>query len=302
MKLFKIAFQIIITLQVLNSQSRANEVGGVYIKNAGSDIMHLWVNGYYQGYVRPGETRYTVSDGFITNESDRPTDSGGRTAVEESHGGWKNNQSGPIELTFQYPGDKRQSNKFDVNGRKDLAVGVNESTATSSPQPPDELEIERAPAIIKGNLQNLFGVDQEMSSEGRSVSSMKEGWNELVGDWSGGTLGQNGGNMRLIVAADGTWKMYGPSNFEASGRNMAMELEAVSWEDAFSGLDFSGPNPQPQYLLELIFSEFEVDTTDSLPQLYKMTGGFEEDRLFFKDSNVIYYHHRLKSLNRLRPN
>jgi len=152
----KTASRIILFLIAVASYGvQAKDVGAVYIKNSGKNIMHLWVNGSYQGFLRPGETRYSVSDGFITNGSDRPTTSGGRTPVEESHGGWENDKSGSVELTFQYPGDKRQTNRFSANGGSDVAVGVNESSSKKSPEPPIEDEIEKAPAILKGTLPNL---------------------------------------------------------------------------------------------------------------------------------------------------
>ena len=107
----------------LHSVIFATEPGSAYIKNSGTSIMHLWVNGSYQGYLKPGETRYTVSDGFITNDSDLPTPSGGRTAVKESHAGWENTSKDKVSITFQFPGGERKTSAASINNRVHPALG-----------------------------------------------------------------------------------------------------------------------------------------------------------------------------------
>jgi len=133
----------------------AKEPGAVYVKNSGKEIMHLWVNGSYQGYLKPGETRYTVSDGFITDSSDRPIPSGGRTPVKESHGGWENDKSGSVKVTVQYPGGTKQSDTYSADDEGNVIFGANEADNKAPPEIPNELEVENAPAIRKGRMPNL---------------------------------------------------------------------------------------------------------------------------------------------------
>lgn len=281
---------LLICLALLPAQGK--EVGAVYIKNSGKDIMHLWVNGSYQGYLRPGETRYTVSDGFITNDSDRPTAAGGRTATKESHGGWEKNKSGPIELTFQYPGDKRQTNQFSADGGKDLVVGVNESTSKTSPEPPTELEVEGAPAIIKGSMPDL------KIREG--PDNRERGFDRILGQWAGGTVGVNGGNFRYELAKDGKLKIW-PNSYAsapASSGGIVSGLEPVTWESFYKLGDFQY---NPEAVVRDVARDTKVERLSQLPQLYKLTGTpLSKDRLFFDGDAILYYHHTAGVFYRLR--
>jgi hypothetical protein len=48
---------------------------------------YVWVNGQYQGYVPAGKTKYTLMEGFVTNDSGfQPT---GTLKQTYSHAGWK---------------------------------------------------------------------------------------------------------------------------------------------------------------------------------------------------------------------
>ncbi len=132
------------------------DTGGLYVKNCGRGIVSVWVNGAYQGYLKPGETRYSISDGFITDDSDRPAPGGGKTPVRESHGGWINDGSGKIELTFRYPGGEPQTYIYPPDEQGNVVVGVNETNSAKKPQPPTDIEVENAPAILKGTAPSEY--------------------------------------------------------------------------------------------------------------------------------------------------
>ena len=171
----------------------AKDPGAVYIKNSGKDIMHLWVNGAYQGYIRPGETRYTVSDGFITQNSGN-----GRTGnpVKESHGGWENDKSGTVKIAVSFPGDKPQTTTGTPDERGDVVMSWNE-TDEPTPEGPTEAEIENAPAIIKGNKPNLK--PSKKSSETQNLDL-----GPLVGTWEGKGTAKQTDFARLRISRDGT--------------------------------------------------------------------------------------------------
>src|SRR5262249_17262862 len=82
-------------------------------KNESGSAMDVWVNGSYIGWLKPGETRYSVSDGFVTDDSFRPTPDGGRTPMVESHGGW-DNSSDKVTVTIQFRGGEMKRYEFSV--------------------------------------------------------------------------------------------------------------------------------------------------------------------------------------------
>ena len=106
------------------SIASADDPGSAYMKNSGTAPMHVWINGVYQGHLNPGETRYTVSDGFITDDSDRPTEAGGRTATRESHGGWENSSNEKITVTYQFGDGEKETRDVSVNERGEAIFGA----------------------------------------------------------------------------------------------------------------------------------------------------------------------------------
>ncbi len=78
------------------------EVGVLLIKNNGSITGHIWVDGEYQGYVPPGQAKYTVKEGFVTGDSGFQPD--GTLKQTYSHGGWATN--GPITVKIMQTDEK----------------------------------------------------------------------------------------------------------------------------------------------------------------------------------------------------
>jgi len=73
------------------------EVGVLFLKNNGPNIGWVWVNGVYQGYVSPGQARYTVKEGFVTRDSGYQAD--GTLKQTYAQGGWDGN--GPVKVLIK---------------------------------------------------------------------------------------------------------------------------------------------------------------------------------------------------------
>ena len=163
---------------VIRSQAHAQEPGSAYIKNTGSSKVQIWINGSYQGYIKPGETRYTVSDGFITQDSDQPLPDGSRTTTKESHGGWENNSKDSVEITYQFPDGERKTLTVSANERGEALAGVTNKEGVTPPVPTDE-ERENAPAILKGSMSNLKSKDKK-----ERPSKTSSDISNVVGSWT----------------------------------------------------------------------------------------------------------------------
>lgn len=152
----------------LGSVAFANEPGSAYVKNSGTEIMHLWVNGAYQGYLKPGETRYAISDGFITNDSGN-----GRTGnpVKESHAGWENTSKDKVSITYQFQGGEKKTSDASADERGQVIFGATNREG-SQPKLPSDEERENAPAIIKGSKANLDGSDKRLEPEDSDVKGL----------------------------------------------------------------------------------------------------------------------------------
>jgi hypothetical protein len=161
----------------MQSVASASEPSSVYVKNSGTGILHVWVNGFYQGFLKPGEVRYSVSDGFITNDSDRPTASGERTAVKESHAGWENKSEEKVSITYQFSGGEKKTSDVSANERGEAVFGATNKEG-AEPEVPSDIERENAPAIIKGNKPNLKG-----SKKGTDEPRPSQPYSEIAGDW-----------------------------------------------------------------------------------------------------------------------
>ena len=200
---------------------RAKEPGTIYTKNGTREIMHLWVNGKYQGYLKPGETRVTVSDGFVTDDSARPTDSGERTPVKESHGGWTNdhNETDEIEVQTQTPSQGSpitNTLQADENGVIRWTPYNWSDRNAKRPAVPTDLECENAPAIRKGSKADIKrdGNAEEQPSPAKSEKkkpaavAMTEA--NLVGSWQSPPFVSAGETttMTMVIRGDGTIKEF----------------------------------------------------------------------------------------------
>ena len=105
--------------------------------------MHVWINGAYQGWLKPHETRYTVPDGF-----------------EDSHAGWRNTD-GKVTITYQFPGGEKTTMEYSGNESEVYFAGT-DSSENGKPDLPSEAERENAGKIIKGHRPNL---DMEKEDE-----------------------------------------------------------------------------------------------------------------------------------------
>ena len=204
----------------LTTLALGKEAGAVYVKNSGRTIVHLWVNGSYQGYLKPGETRYSVSDGFITQDSGNGRD--GRP-VKESHGGWENEKSGSVNMTFQYPGDKKQTYAFPVEDKGEVFVGVIESDSKSTPNPPTDLEVENATAIIKGSKPNLKSSDEPIEkAQPKLAEDISSPYSEIAGDWDDNR--SSGIPMVEIGGYQGTISIAGSGDVTIKDGNEVQEM------------------------------------------------------------------------------
>ena len=129
---------ILLFFSLFQAVALAEDPGSAYIKNSGTDSMHVWVNGSYQGYVRPGETRYSVSDGFITSDSGNGHDS---KPVKESHGGWENNSHEKVTVTYQFADGQKKTMEVSVNERGEAIFGATNKEG-AEPEVPTDLERE----------------------------------------------------------------------------------------------------------------------------------------------------------------
>lgn len=145
MKTYLLTVALLITAQTALTAGNPNTI---FIKNTGSEPAHIWVNGYYQGFLRPGETRYSISDGFITQDSGTGKD--GRP-VKESHGGWE--QRDTPTVTFQAGTAKQQTMNVSFDGRGEAAIGI--ASKDANPILPATLDRETASPIIKGSKPHL---------------------------------------------------------------------------------------------------------------------------------------------------
>lgn len=136
-------------LAVGTARADDGEVGTIFIKNNGHSSVAVWVNDAYQGYAPAGQCRYTVSDGFVTYNSDRQQEDGSRTAREHSHAGWLGH--GPVVVQFQYWAEEginyRSNITLEGDSKKEAYVSVAE---TDPGLPPDSFEAESAAQILPG--------------------------------------------------------------------------------------------------------------------------------------------------------
>ena len=127
------------------ASASGDELGTVYLKNAGKGVAHVCIDHHYQGYVPAGRTMYTVRDGFVTDDSGRQPD--GSLVVHESHGGWPDRGDVPIFVWFlDEHGSLAGSWAGTLPGdQKDVLVSLGDETL------PNEEEVENAIQIRKGN-------------------------------------------------------------------------------------------------------------------------------------------------------
>lgn len=234
----------------IHSAVLASEPATIYGKNSGTASMHFWVNGSYQGYLKPGETRYTVSDGFITNNSDRPTGTG-RTATKESHGGWANDSSNKVKITYQYGDGEKKSFDASANDHGGVIFGATDKEGVQ-PLFPSLEEMERAPAVLKGAKQNL-----KVKFESENISGLPA---TAFGTWtrtspSGTTTyrfnkdGTGRFNQdltdrdRSVKEMSMTFKVVSGNQVEwsAPGYGGTLRFENGQWFDVFSRPELSAP-------------------------------------------------------------
>lgn len=194
---------ILLFAYLMQAIAFAEDPGSAYVKNSGDAPMHVWINGVYQGYLRPGETRYTVSDGFITNDSDRPDGSGGRTSVKESHAGWENDSKDKLKVTYQFGDGIKKTSDVSVNERGEAIFAAINKDGEEAKLPSDE-ERENAPAILKGSKANLKPSEESRNSQAADGDTALKA--RFVGRWgSSSTVPSGTYPMMWDLRQDGTF-------------------------------------------------------------------------------------------------
>jgi hypothetical protein len=127
-------------------ETRGGQVEKLLIYNNGSLPANIWVNGAYQGYVKSGEARHTLKEGFYTNDSGFQED--GSLVEKWAYAGW-DSSSDPITVTVRQFGlkDKLFEASIQVSGDEENKGYI--WCGESDPgQEPYETVWELAPPII----------------------------------------------------------------------------------------------------------------------------------------------------------
>lgn len=157
--LSRLASVILVTMLLTLASAHAS-VGTLYLKNNGDYAGHVWVDGTYQGSVPGGQTRYTVSDGFLT-------------PVGGSAGGWS--ASGDIQVVVAWTDGK------DNNWYAELTVsggsGSDARVWFGGPLALNDSDRENAGKIIPGSSGNgpvdLLKGKEAVRTEGEKKSEEK---------------------------------------------------------------------------------------------------------------------------------
>jgi hypothetical protein len=199
------------------------EVGTLFIKNNGTIIGYIWVNGKYQGYVPPGRAHYTLSEGFVTRDSGIQPD--GSVKQTYSHGGWDSKKT-PMEVRIVQNDEKdgkRYEIKIDVSGDSEKKAYIWFGEAKPGIEP-DGLVWERANQIPNAqapvtphNSELLKAAAETRKQEGLAGTSWKITNSderavfvlfEAKGNWNYRFYGEKGWES---YGPEGTWKQDGNS-------------------------------------------------------------------------------------------
>ena len=106
-QILKILIAILSLLLITSGNLQAGKIGTVYVKNNHTRSVGIWINGFYQGHVPVGKTRYMVYEGFVTQDSGFQAD--GTLVQKHSHAGWEPSADGNITITaMAYHDEKDQ--------------------------------------------------------------------------------------------------------------------------------------------------------------------------------------------------
>lgn len=222
------------------SANAANYAATVYAKNNSTGILHVWVEGIYQGYVPRSGTRFTVADGFVTHDSGRPTADGGRTSVKESHGGWQvpkqrnSDVASPwVTVYFEVVRGEEVAAQT-VNCLADLQNCAFFWVGDTNPGPAitDE-EAERSEAILKGNRRRAH--------EPKKIPWFQPA--DIAGEYQPVAQDpQSQSNGRGLVDANGKLSLQCTTVFP-KGNSASYELTAQF--QSLTGIEFLGRQNEP---------------------------------------------------------
>ena len=185
-------------LDIHAAHAADDSVGVLYLKNNSSITGHIFVDGEYQGYVPPGNARYSVREGFVTRNSGVQPD--GSVKQNYSHGGWASKSS--IIVTIK-GGDSnsRYEAKLTVSGDNDhkaylwwgekdpgaepgRLIWENSSQIVSAKKPitPDIKEVFKLAAQTKSQDIKLVGVWKDSTGD-CTITISKDG--SFVRNYSG---------------------------------------------------------------------------------------------------------------------
>lgn len=199
----------------------SENVAVLYLKNKSPVIAHLWVEGEYQGYVRPGEARYTVREGFVTPDSGFQND--GTLKLEHSYAGWGHRGPVMVKVALRYADGREAVSMVKVAPDKDGKgyLWVNDIDAGSEP---DSLEWENSDKILSASTVQPKAIQQLPKNALRAKGS---GTCPLLGRTWAATLRQQGG--------DESWRYMtftfslGENGFVSSRDRRQMEGRELKW-------------------------------------------------------------------------
>ena len=179
-------------------------VGTLYIKNNGDCFAYIWVNNQYQGYVPAGKARYTVQEGFVTNDSGFQTD--GTLKQTYSHAGWESSgDTISVLINLEDSKGKLYSVRIDVSGDKEHKgyVWFGEQESGEEPdslvwEDSSQIQSERQPITKKYADANAYAATKGDDARG------------FIGAWQYGGGGEFlvGGGI-ITFYANGTWRDVG---------------------------------------------------------------------------------------------
>jgi hypothetical protein len=184
-------------------RAAAEEVETLYLKNNGYSAGYVWVNGQYQGYVPAGTARYTLMEGFVTNDSGFQPD--GTLKQTHSHAGWESSR-GTIGVRINMADSKGQvlSTDIDTSGDKENKAYVWFAENNAGAQP-DPLTWEES-----SQIQNTSAPKPKRVSDGNCYAATK-GSNGFLGAWS---WSQGSEWETITLNADGTYQIKGEERSE----------------------------------------------------------------------------------------
>lgn len=166
------------------AKAQDGSVVRLLLKNNGTLTGNIWVNGKYQGYVRPGRVCDTVAEGFVTSDSGVQSD--GSIKQTYAYGGWKSD-GGPVHVRIVQIDDdgKIYFTSLDVTGDDSKYGYVWFGEKEAGPEP-DALVWERATAIPNGSAPSFHPTDQAAKGTAETKKQLK-----LAGTWIRSNISQD---------------------------------------------------------------------------------------------------------------